>query len=90
MELFILGAESPYPRRGRATLGYTLAHAGFLLVLETGFGIHRRLAEEGLLDRVGGILLSHLHCDHSADLPAVAPTLWSAILVLICFNSASP
>ncbi|NLG85106.1 MAG: MBL fold metallo-hydrolase [Firmicutes bacterium] len=71
MELFILGVESPYPRRGRATLGYTLMQEGFLLVLETGFGIHRRLAEEGLLDRVEGILLSHLHCDHSADLPAV-------------------
>lgn len=71
MELFVLGAESPFPRRGRATLGYTLDHEGFLLVLETGFGIHRRLAEEGLLNRVEGVLLSHLHSDHSADLPAV-------------------
>ena len=72
MELTILGVRSPYPQAGRATVGYLLEQAGTGLLLDAGFGIYRRLAEEGLFARLDGILLSHLHYDHCADLPAVA------------------
>ena len=71
MELTILGVRSPYPQAGRATVGYLLEQAGTGLLLDAGFGIYRRLAEEGLFDRLDGILLSHLHCDHCADLAAI-------------------
>ncbi len=71
VELIILGVNSPYPKKGLATLGYTVAEGGTFIQLEAGFGIYRRLAEEGLLGRLTALALSHLHCDHAADLPAV-------------------
>jgi len=71
MELTILGVRSPYPQAGRATVGYLLEQAGTGLLLDAGFGIYRRLSEEGLFPRLDGILLSHLHYDHCADLPAI-------------------
>ncbi|MGE5528480.1 MAG: MBL fold metallo-hydrolase [Patescibacteria group bacterium] len=72
MELMILGVNSPYPRDGRATLGYLVRHGGTNLLLEAGCGIYRRLLEEGLLPGVSAAVMSHLHYDHCADLPAVA------------------
>lgn len=71
MRLIVLGVNSPFPRDGRATLGYVLEANGLFLLIESGFGIHRRLREEALLDKLHGVYLSHLHSDHSADLPAV-------------------
>jgi len=71
MQLLVLGVNSPYPRGGHATLGYLVEHGGTHLLIETGFGIYRRLDEAGLLAQVDGIVLSHLHCDHCADLPAI-------------------
>ena len=71
MELTVLGVNSPYPHGGRATLGYLVEQGESRLLLDSGFGIYRRLAEEGLLAKITGVVLSHLHCDHAADLPAV-------------------
>ncbi|MGE5598858.1 MAG: MBL fold metallo-hydrolase [Bacteroidota bacterium] len=71
MKLTILGVNSPFPRDGRATLGYLVRQDETRLLLEAGCGIYRRLAEEGLLDSLDGIVLSHLHYDHCADLPAI-------------------
>ncbi|MGE5551474.1 MAG: MBL fold metallo-hydrolase, partial [Bacteroidota bacterium] len=71
MELTILGVNSPYPRNGRATLGYLVRQGETRLLLDSGCGVHRRLSEAGLLGMVDGVVQSHLHYDHCADLPAV-------------------
>jgi len=71
MYLTILGTDSPFPHKGRATLGYLVGQGDTALLLESGCGISRRLVEEGLLHRISAVVLSHLHYDHCADLPAV-------------------
>ncbi len=71
MDLTILGVNSPYPRGGHATLGYLVRCGATGVLLDAGCGIYRRLAEDGHLAEVDGIIQSHLHYDHCADLPAI-------------------
>ncbi|MDP6096093.1 MAG: MBL fold metallo-hydrolase [Gammaproteobacteria bacterium] len=77
VQLQILGSGGPGPSNGRASSGYLLWIDGeSRIMVDAGSGtkdqFHRANAN---LDTIDLIALSHLHPDHSAELPAI---LWTA------------
>ena len=73
MKLAILGSGTaiPHPRRGAS--GYALiAPSGEVLLVECGPGSTRRWPAHGItFERVRGIVVTHHHVDHCADLAPV-------------------
>jgi len=73
LELQILGSGGPESDDGRASSGYLLRLDGVGRVL-VDFGGGAGLTFEhagGRIEELDAILLTHLHVDHSADLPAL-------------------
>lgn len=70
--LQILGSGGPIPDDGRASAGYLVWVDGEARVLvDAGGGTFDRFGQSGAqLGRVDAIAISHLHTDHSAELPA--------------------
>ena len=68
MRLTVLGASATYPRPGEACNGYLLQDGAASLVLDFGNGCMSFLSRHQDFTRLGGIVLSHLHVDHFADL----------------------
>ncbi|HET8889567.1 MAG TPA: MBL fold metallo-hydrolase [Candidatus Angelobacter sp.] len=72
LELIVLGSGGPRSF-GRASTSYLVLVEGVPRVLvDAGPGAFQAVGKLGLnLDRVDIVLLTHLHIDHSADLPAI-------------------
>lgn len=72
LELVVLGSGGPRSF-GRASTSYLILAEGVPRVLvDAGPGAFQAVVKLGLnLDRVDIVLLTHLHIDHSADLPAI-------------------
>jgi len=69
LELTILGSGTSVPSPTRMSPAHLVRAEGYSLLLDCGSGCTTSLARAGVtLDRLGGILLSHLHPDHTADL----------------------
>jgi ribonuclease BN (tRNA processing enzyme) len=77
--LTVLGSCGAWPEPGRACAGFLLAHNGFRVVLDLGYGAASRLfahcvdglgdgLENGLPDAV---VVTHEHPDHCADVSAL-------------------
>jgi ribonuclease BN (tRNA processing enzyme) len=71
--LQVLGSGGPELDDGRASSGYLLWQDGKArLLIDIGSGSMANFANSGAaLEDLDAILLSHLHVDHSADLPAL-------------------
>jgi ribonuclease BN (tRNA processing enzyme) len=70
MRLTIIGCSGSVPGPDSPASCYLVEHDGFRVLLDIGhgaFGELQRYVDPGLVD---AILLSHLHADHCADLPA--------------------
>ncbi|MCR6488654.1 MBL fold metallo-hydrolase [Amycolatopsis sp. OK19-0408] len=67
-ELTVLGSCGAFPEPGRACAGFLLAHNGFRVVLDLGYGAASRLFGHGLPDAV---VVTHEHPDHCADVSAL-------------------
>jgi len=68
MKLTVLGKYGPFPAPGGACSGYLLEAEGARLLLDCGSGVFSRLYRLVPDLRLDGILLSHLHSDHMADM----------------------
>lgn len=68
MNLTILGRNGPWPAAGGACSGYLLEAGGARLLLDCGCGVLGKLQEHCPVERLDGIVLSHLHADHMGDM----------------------
>jgi ribonuclease BN (tRNA processing enzyme) len=66
--LRVLGGCGAWPAAGQACSGYLVDHDGFQLLVDPGYAILPRLLEISGAEDIGGVLVSHGHPDHCADL----------------------
>ena len=68
MRMRVIGRSSPYGGPGEATVGYVIEGEDGHFLLECGTGVVAKYLEDYSLADLKGIVISHLHPDHSADL----------------------
>ena len=75
MRLTVLGSAASYPGPGRACAGYLVQTSGTSALLDCGNGVLANLGR--VLDPVSldGVIISHGHIDHFADLFALQAAL---------------
>ncbi|HET9033967.1 MAG TPA: MBL fold metallo-hydrolase [Dokdonella sp.] len=74
----ILGSGGPIANSSRASSGYLVWIKGEArLLVDAGGGTFARFGEAGAhVDSLDAILLTHLHVDHSVELPAYLKSAW--------------
>lgn len=78
LQVVLLGTGSPLPDPNRAGPATLVRAAGTDLLVDCGRGVLMRLAAAGVLPMtLGGLLLTHLHSDHTTDLNDVITTRWA-------------
>ncbi len=68
MLLTVIGCWGAYPNKGEGTSAYLIQHEGFNLLLECGSACLSLLPEYLPPEKLNGLVLSHYHSDHIADL----------------------
>lgn len=68
MKLTVLGKYGPYPAAGGACSGYLAEQGGTRVLVDCGSGVLSRLQQICNIQDLSGIVLSHLHSDHMADM----------------------
>jgi ribonuclease BN (tRNA processing enzyme) len=69
MEITILGSGTAVPDKERGSPGIAVRSDDTLVLMDLGAGTLQRAARFGVdVNRVDGVLLSHLHPDHTGDL----------------------
>lgn len=68
MNVKILGYWGGYPTPGGATAGYLVTTAEGQILLDCGSGVMSRFSFETRVEELSGVILSHLHHDHMADM----------------------
>lgn len=68
LSLQVLGAAGGYPFAGHACSGYLATASGHAFLIDCGSGVATRLLASRPAMSLDGVLLSHLHYDHSIDL----------------------
>jgi ribonuclease BN (tRNA processing enzyme) len=68
--LTVLGSCGAWPEPGRACAGFLLAHKGFRLVLDLGYGAASRLFTH-CPELPDAVVVTHEHPDHCADVSAL-------------------
>lgn len=80
MQLTVLGCWSPYPKAGGACSGYLVRDKNTAVLLECGHGSFSKLQNYFDFRRLDGVVISHLHADHVADLPALGHAIKGAFV----------
>lgn len=68
MHVTILGYWGGYPSAGGATAGYLVTTDEGHILLDCGSGVMSRLPFHTSVEQLSGVILSHLHYDHMADI----------------------
>lgn len=68
MKLTIIGCHGAYPVKNGATSGYLLEEGDTRVLLDCGSGVLSRLQNIIDLKELDGVILTHYHPDHCADL----------------------
>ena len=68
MKATVLGWCGGFPRSGEATCGILVETSEGSVLLDCGSGVLSRYFGASDVDQLGGLLISHLHYDHMADL----------------------
>lgn len=76
MELTIIGHWGGFPKEGEASSGYLLTHNGFHLLIDCGSAVLSRLQTIISAEGLDGMILSHYHPDHTADIGVVQHALY--------------
>lgn len=77
VKVTLLGTASPIPDPERAQSSYVITVDGQHYLFDIGHGATRRLIEANIdPSTVNHIFLSHLHSDHTVDLPYFLITTW--------------
>lgn len=71
MELTILGASAATPNPGDASAGYLVRSGSTAILIECGSGVVSKLREQIDLRALSGVVITHLHSDHTLDLVAL-------------------
>lgn len=75
MELIVLGGSAAAPNPGDACAGYLVMAGATRLLLDCGSGVVSRLRAQIDARALTGVLITHLHSDHTLDLVALRYTL---------------
>lgn len=75
MRLTILGSSAAAPNGGDACAGYLLTSDTTALLLDCGSGVVSRLRQQHDARQLTGVVITHLHADHTLDLVALRYTL---------------
>ena len=79
LSVMVLGSGGPMEQTsGRASAGYLIFIEGIpRILMDLGGGTYQRIAQSGAhIASVNIVLISHLHIDHSADLPAAVKGIY--------------
>ncbi|RST75184.1 MBL fold metallo-hydrolase [Siminovitchia acidinfaciens] len=76
MELTIIGCWGGFPKAGEASSGYLLTHDDFHLLIDCGSAVLSKLQTIIDPEKLDGIILSHYHADHTADIGVVQHALY--------------
>ena len=68
MKLTVIGPWGGYPKANEASAGYLLEHEGFHLLLDCGSGVLSKLQTIIQPEILDGVMISHYHPDHIADI----------------------
>ncbi len=68
MQLTVLGCWAPYPRPEEACSGYLLQSETTALMMEAGHGSFARLTKHIDYKQLAGLVITHYHPDHYADI----------------------
>ncbi len=68
MQLTVLGCWAPYPRPGEACSGYLVKNESTVMMLEAGHGSFARLTKHIDYRQLDGVVITHYHPDHYADI----------------------
>lgn len=76
MKLRIIGQWGGYPAAGGASAGYLLTHEGCHLLIDCGSGVLSKLQTIVSPEKLDGVMLSHYHADHVADIGVLQHALF--------------
>lgn len=79
MKIDILGYWGGYPWNGGATAGYLISTPEGQFLLDCGSGIMSKLSLQTRVENLSGVILSHLHYDHMADVGILQYALTGAL-----------
>jgi ribonuclease BN (tRNA processing enzyme) len=68
VKLTIIGHWGGYPKANEASSGYLLEHDGYRLLIDCGSGVLSKLQPILAPDQLDGLIISHYHPDHIADI----------------------
>jgi ribonuclease BN (tRNA processing enzyme) len=71
-ELRVIGCRAGSPGDGSPASGYLLKTDAATLLIDCGPGVVQELGRMGWIDQIDGVIISHRHADHCADLVALA------------------
>lgn len=78
MRVVVLGRSGSFPRAGEACSGYLVEAQDRAVLVDCGHGVVSRLLQRMDVYSLGGLILTHMHPDHVADVPALRLALeWS-------------
>lgn len=79
LQAFVCGSASPLPAPGRAQACMVVMTPQHLFVVDSGAGSTARIMEAQLpLQRLQGVLITHMHSDHIAEIPELNLVSWVA------------
>jgi ribonuclease BN (tRNA processing enzyme) len=68
MQVTIVGHWGGYPKVDEASSGYLIEHEGFQILLDCGSGVLSKLQKFVQPEMLNGVIISHYHPDHIADI----------------------